>query len=617
MALVLRKSVLSKNVTLLKCIKGRPLATTANKKNPAALSSACGRGRSALTACAPPFSAAETSGACCVSSPRKRKMRRRMAVLLVGALVGPVDHVDHVDPVDPVDPVALAAPARVAPVVLMAPVDPVDLAALVDPTAPAAPVVRADVRAPVDLAGLVVRAAHVVPVVHAAPVDRAALAAPVGHVAARVRAAHADPVARAAPARPLAPALARSQRNARVDVHAVTSKWQHRRTWKSVKRTIRRCLHASALLAVLDRSAMEVNRALALGYLKIGKSRLLSTLRSSSSPNRTPSLRFCVSCPNLVPETRASLCLPIRHLSPPRTKLVFSNSSYPKKTQSPFPLVPGLLQTNLPLAISKRAYSKPCAYGCLCPFPCGSCGNACGCSSPPPRNTPPRCIQYMTGYYYYPYGFWFCGPYHVSGTCCPVGPCAASGPCAPCAPCKTCCPPCCVCPATAAVMGGQATKKQPKSGVVPSNHIKCPLSHETAKQGRAGISKYFPFNSAMSPGPVPNTNTNLNVKEPRKPDSPNTPIMSSLICPYSTVAQPRYLSNQYVPDKFCSSLDAIQFKHACFNGSSRPKYSQKPVKTHSSPTAKISSTTFTKYSDHKLKGCKGCYLRGVPTNRTV
>lgn len=74
-----------------------------------------------------------------------------------------------------------------------------------------------------------------------------------------------------------------------------------------------------------------------------------------------------------------------------------------------------------------------------CPCPC--CPGCCpGCCLPPPCNQPPKCIQYMLGYYYYPYGFWFCGPYHVQGTCCPGGPVKpCGGPCGPCA-----CP-CCAC----------------------------------------------------------------------------------------------------------------------------------------------------------------------------
>ncbi|XP_045781503.1 uncharacterized protein LOC123878356 isoform X1 [Maniola jurtina] len=70
---------------------------------------------------------------------------------------------------------------------------------------------------------------------------------------------------------------------------------------------------------------------------------------------------------------------------------------------------------------------------CACPCPCP--GTTC---LPPPCNTPPKCLQYMTGYYYYPYGTWFCGPYHVSTG--PRGPCTGpvspgpNGPC-PCGPC--------------------------------------------------------------------------------------------------------------------------------------------------------------------------------------
>lgn len=73
-----------------------------------------------------------------------------------------------------------------------------------------------------------------------------------------------------------------------------------------------------------------------------------------------------------------------------------------------------------------------------CLWRCG-CRKKSDCTCLPPScNTPPCCIQYMTGYYYYPYGTWFCGPYHVAGSC-PVG---AKGPC----PCPKCCVGC-VCPA--------------------------------------------------------------------------------------------------------------------------------------------------------------------------
>lgn len=86
---------------------------------------------------------------------------------------------------------------------------------------------------------------------------------------------------------------------------------------------------------------------------------------------------------------------------------------------------------------------------CACPSPCPN-----NCCLPPPCNTPPKCIKYMTGYYYYPYGTWFCGPYHVAtgpcgpctGPVTPSGPCGPSNPCAPpgCGPCGplSCCGVC-------------------------------------------------------------------------------------------------------------------------------------------------------------------------------
>ncbi|XP_063632182.1 uncharacterized protein LOC134803321 isoform X1 [Cydia splendana] len=99
---------------------------------------------------------------------------------------------------------------------------------------------------------------------------------------------------------------------------------------------------------------------------------------------------------------------------------------------------------------------------CPCPCPCGPCGPCCSpcgpcCGNmadcncgrllPPPCNTPPKCIQYMQGYYYYPYGTWFCGPYHVStgavpvcGPVCPGTACGIAPP-NPNLLCK--CGPCC------------------------------------------------------------------------------------------------------------------------------------------------------------------------------
>lgn len=151
-----------------------------------------------------------------------------------------------------------------------------------------------------------------------------------------------------------------------------------------------------------------------------------------------------------------------------------------------------LLVPITPRAIQVRSYASP--KGPPCPCPCPSC---CG-SLPPPCNQPPRCIQCMTGYYYYPYGFWFCGPYHVTGQCCPVG---AGGICP-----KPCCPtPACVCPTAAAVMPSfdqtpkttfseQSVEIPPPK---PSFHTSnTSISGSGArKAGRSSLTNFFPFSS--------------------------------------------------------------------------------------------------------------------------
>ncbi|XP_053623443.1 keratin-associated protein 16-1-like isoform X2 [Plodia interpunctella] len=128
---------------------------------------------------------------------------------------------------------------------------------------------------------------------------------------------------------------------------------------------------------------------------------------------------------------------------------------------------------------SPKTFADPIAQmcnvcGCPCPCPCGAPGQSpCPCLGgsclPPPCNVPAKCLQNMTGYYYYPYGTWFCGPYHVKtaptpccgpvspggpcgpnppnpgGPCgpCGIGPCGPCGPCCgPCGPCGPCCGPC-------------------------------------------------------------------------------------------------------------------------------------------------------------------------------
>jgi hypothetical protein len=276
-------------------------------------------------------------------------------------------------------------------------------------------------------------------------------------------------------------------------------------------------------------------------------------------------LRLSVSCPNLVPETRPKIYVSLRHISPTSTRparaLTLSATPF-------FPAYTPLLQATSVNTISRRNYSKPCNCGCPCPFPCGPCGCPGGCSClPPPCNTPPRCVQYMTGYYYYPYGTWFCGPYHVTGTCCPVGPCGPCGGCGPCGACGPCgpcvkCAPSCICPSALCpspagastictpavcpmpVMNNQpAPRDVPRTGVVPGNQIKYPLSQESARHStKSGISRFFPFNNAVPPVPPLGT-------EPKK-TLPTSTVLSSLMCPYSTQAQNREgFANEFEPQE--------------------------------------------------------------------
>ncbi|XP_063544141.1 uncharacterized protein LOC134752375 isoform X3 [Cydia strobilella] len=115
------------------------------------------------------------------------------------------------------------------------------------------------------------------------------------------------------------------------------------------------------------------------------------------------------------------------------------------------------------LGLMNTMFACPCGPCGPCGPCCGPCGPCCGNMSdcncgrmlPPPCNTPPKCIQYMQGYYYYPYGTWFCGPYHVStggvpcpGPVCPGTSCGIAPPnpnllCGKCGPCCGPCGPCC------------------------------------------------------------------------------------------------------------------------------------------------------------------------------
>lgn len=208
-----------------------------------------------------------------------------------------------------------------------------------------------------------------------------------------------------------------------------------------------------------------------------------------------------MSCPNLASRTRlpnlsinSSLCR-TRSLSCVPTPIPKAQMLLAPLTQNSISLVCNYsLQHKLcampsymvkSTALFKRTFSsKPC------PCPCG-CGCGCGCL-PPPCNTPPKCIQYMTGYYYYPYGFWFCGPYHVSGTCCPCGPCSPGkgGVCCACS--KCCC--CTCCPGVCGVVSPQAN---PRSFSAKSTYPQ-PFPQVISQQ-TLGVANQSPASQSKSP----------------------------------------------------------------------------------------------------------------------
>lgn len=287
---------------------------------------------------------------------------------------------------------------------------------------------------------------------------------------------------------------------------------------------------------------MKKSKVQLFSYLESGHLRRLTTAREPRSA-RAILLHCSRSCPNLAPIPR-NLIRSLRSCSPPGTRtLSYEAAHHAKASYSPFfpkpVLTSTLLQPNGFQVTSARSYAKPCGCGCACPFPCGPCGNCCGCGClPPPCNTPPRCIQYMTGYYYYPYGVWFCGPYHVAGTCKAVGPCSPGGPCGPCCspggPCGPCCGPCgacgpcCVCPTPGGVLSAVGAD-QIKPGEVPSNQIKSTIPCSTPQgQTRFGISKYFPFNTTVTP------QMNYNPGTRSRMHTSTSPCASCLVSPFTT-----------------------------------------------------------------------------------
>ena len=275
--------------------------------------------------------------------------------------------------------------------------------------------------------------------------------------------------------------------------------------------------------------------------MKKEKSKPTPTKYQGCSRSQAAPLRFCVSSPHIGPSSR----------SKPNTSSVLCDLMRPFNAARSHPLslhrtgsFPLLVPTNSFHTSDGFAKGKPPGC-CPCPFPCGPCGCPCGCNClPPPCNTPPKCIQYMTGYYYYPYGFWFCGPYHVTGTCVPAGPCKPGGPCGPCAcPCPCPCPKCCAClsPLSTAVVGGDP-EPQPKcaSSQQHQGGISSPLSYcepqpqsssNHPSRSKGGISKFFPFTSVPTLMPLQ-----------RLPHS----------CPYSTQPYPQPPAVHTVYPVFCA-----------------------------------------------------------------
>lgn len=124
-----------------------------------------------------------------------------------------------------------------------------------------------------------------------------------------------------------------------------------------------------------------------------------------------------------------------------------------------------------------------------------SCVPSCGQSLPPPSNCPPKCIQYVTGYYYYPYGYWFCGPYHVTSPSSGCGQC----PCTPCLPsfpkCSCICPSCAVC-----INPSSANKQYPLPPSKPLNKRKPVKPRESNKLGLPGaLTAFHTFHLKQQP----------------------------------------------------------------------------------------------------------------------
>ncbi|CAH0730691.1 unnamed protein product, partial [Brenthis ino] len=187
-------------------------------------------------------------------------------------------------------------------------------------------------------------------------------------------------------------------------------------------------------------------------------------------------LHKAASCPSFIKNTKCSKdLLPIRIRKTYSAMLLNKQNHFFKSKLLQYDLI--LLNAHKRLSSTYSTVSPPQnpAYSaiknisatCACPA-------SCNCL-PPPCNTPAKCLQYMTGYYYYPYGTWFCGPYHVktgpSGPCSgPVNPCGRSPPCSggPCGP--ACVAPCGPCgPLSCCGVCSVDGKSQSKQAYQPNN----------------------------------------------------------------------------------------------------------------------------------------------------
>ncbi|VVD03933.1 unnamed protein product [Leptidea sinapis] len=176
-----------------------------------------------------------------------------------------------------------------------------------------------------------------------------------------------------------------------------------------------------------SRSYSQINIAMRHSIKEMKPGENLKTIRT---------VRSCTSLPSL-----ASTKLPRSHSEVVSTQMRALSSFCLNQTRNS--------SSDAPQAQPKVSYSQAAANATANALSSLSvCSNPC--CNPASCKCNPTCVNYMTGYYYYPYGTWMCGPYHVSGKCVPVkGPvnsaecpcaCAPCGPCLPCGPCAACGP---------------------------------------------------------------------------------------------------------------------------------------------------------------------------------